>query len=150
MTNSAGEPLKVRAVLETCLYAPDLDACETFYRSILGLAVVGRENGRHLFFRCGAGLLLLFNAERTLARETDFPPHGALGPGHVAFAVPQAELPAWQNHLQQHGILIEKEATWPTGGRSIYFRDPAGNSLELASPQVWSIDEHPFFGLDKI
>jgi catechol 2,3-dioxygenase-like lactoylglutathione lyase family enzyme len=144
MTCSTGDPppfprppLKIHAVLETCLYVSDLEASETFYRSVLGLALVGRESGRHLFFRCGAGLLLLFNAERTLARETDVPPHGAHGPGHVAFAVPQHELPAWLDHLEENGVTIEKETTWPTGGRSIYFRDPAGNSLELASPQVW-------------
>ena len=29
--------------------------------------------------------------------------------------------------------------TWPNGARSIYFRDPAGNSLECAEPGLWSI-----------
>ena len=36
---------------------------------------------------------------------------------------------------------IEKDVAWPNGGRSLYFRDPAGNCLELASPLVWGMAE---------
>jgi hypothetical protein len=38
-------------------------------------------------------------------------------------------------------VAIEHEATWPRGGRSFYFRDPAGNSLELATPRIWGLPE---------
>jgi hypothetical protein len=27
--------------------------------------------------------------------------------------------------------------TWPNGALSIYFRDPAGNSIELVTPNIW-------------
>ena len=37
--------------------------------------------------------------------------------------------------------IIEKTIAWPQGGHSVYFRDPAGNSLEVASPLIWHIDE---------
>ena len=45
--------MSITAVLETCLYASDLEAAERFYGGVLGLAVFGREAGRHVFFRCG-------------------------------------------------------------------------------------------------
>ena len=87
-------------------------------------------------------MLLIFNPAKTL-QETEVP-HGARGPGHVAFAVPLGKLDLWIERLNEHGIEVEKDMSWPGGGRSIYFRDPAGNCLELASPLVWRMpDEGP-------
>ena len=131
-------------VLETSIYVDDLDAAEGFYHDVLGLEVCGRVEGRHVFFRCGSGVLLLFNAEATGQQSTEVsgvavPLHGAQGPGHVAFAVPYDELAQWRETLSNHGVAIEAEVTWPRGGRSLYFRDPAGNSLEFASPEIWGL-----------
>ena len=38
-------------------------------------------------------------------------------------------------------MTIEQEVDWPRGGRSFYFRDPAGNSLELATPRIWGLPD---------
>ena len=62
---------------------------------------------------------------------------GATGPGHVAFAIPDAEIPEWRARLDAAGVAIESEVDWPRGGRSLYVRDPAGNCVELASPRLW-------------
>lgn len=132
-------------IMETCLYAGDLDAAERFYHSILGLETAGREEGRHVFFRCGPRMLLIFNPSKTAALGGDVPAHGATGQGHLAFAVPEDSLPAWRDRLESRGVIIEKDVRWPWGGRSIYFRDPAGNSLELTTPRIWSLDEEAFF-----
>jgi len=128
-------------VLETCLYVDDLAAAETFYSRVLGLEVITRVEGRHVFFRCGRAVFLLFNPARTIAAEGPLPvpPHGVQGAGHVAFAMVEAEIDRWRQHLRQHGIEIEAEITWPSGGYSLYFRDPAGNSLELATPRTWGL-----------
>jgi catechol 2,3-dioxygenase-like lactoylglutathione lyase family enzyme len=40
--------------------------------------------------------------------------------------------------LRKAGVSIEREVDWDEGGRSIYFRDPAGNVVELAPPTLWS------------
>jgi catechol 2,3-dioxygenase-like lactoylglutathione lyase family enzyme len=85
-------------------------------------------------------MLLLFNPEKT-ALKTEIAPHGSLGPGHVAFAVALGELDSWMARLKQHGVQIENDTRWPGGGRSIYFRDPAGNCLELASPLLWRMPD---------
>jgi catechol 2,3-dioxygenase-like lactoylglutathione lyase family enzyme len=127
----------LNGILETCLYVDDLAAAEQFYRTVVGLNLVGRQDGRHVFFRCGAGMLLIFNPAKTRDADSDIPQHGAYGPSHVAFAVDQVDMERWRERLEAHGVEIERIVDWPHGGRSLYFRDPAGNSLELASPQIW-------------
>jgi len=81
-------------------------------------------------------VLLIFNPALT-AVDGKAPPHGAQGPGHVTFAMAAAEAPAWRAWLGEQGVAIEREVAWPGGGLSLYFRDPAGNSLELATPTLW-------------
>ena len=137
---------KISRVLEACLYATDLDASERFYHGVLGLERYSNVPGRHVFFRCGDGMFLIFSPERTLGEPSlvggaPVPTHGATGPGHVAFAVPDADIPAWRARLEAAGIDIESEVTWPRGGRSLYFRDPAGNCVELASPKLWGFPD---------
>ena len=134
--------MPIARVLETCLYAPDLEGAARFYAEVLGLEAFARVEGRHVFFRCGPGVLLLFNPNVTGAAPgavggTPVPAHGARGPGHVAFAVDEAELPAWRARLAEHGVAVEAEIEWPRGGRSLYVRDPAGNSVELAPSRIW-------------
>jgi catechol 2,3-dioxygenase-like lactoylglutathione lyase family enzyme len=138
-------PKKIEHVLESCLYAPDLDAAERFYVDVLGLTLHGKQPGRHLFFRCGQRMVLLFNPAESTRPGThggiDFPLHGTTGAGHLCFAVSESSLADWQTHLAERGVSIEKVLDWPGGGRSLYFRDPAGNSLELATPRIWGIAE---------
>ena len=129
-------------VLEAALYARDLPAAEQFYRDVLGLPVIARQAHRHVFFRCGQTVVLVFNPDQTagetvLIAGSPIPKHGAHGAGHVAFAVDASTLPVWRERLRGAGILIESEIAWPQGGHSIYVRDPAGNSVELATPTVW-------------
>ena len=49
------------------------------------------------------------------------------------------EITAWRAHLEKQGVSIEADFEWPEGGRSIYFRDPAGNCLEFAEPRIWGL-----------
>ncbi len=132
-------PVAIESVLEACVYAEDLGAAEEFYSQVLGLELIAREPGRHVFFLVGPGTFLVFNPARTALPEGTAPVHGARGPGHVAFAVPAAELPAWRERLAGSGVAVETEIAWPHGGHSIYFRDPAGNSVELATRSVWGL-----------
>jgi catechol 2,3-dioxygenase-like lactoylglutathione lyase family enzyme len=135
--------MRVRDVLETCLYARDLGAAEAFYGGVLGLERIAAVEGRHVFFRCGGRVLLVFDPDRTRAPGGELPPHGTEGAGHVCFAVRSDELSAWREHLRRRGVGVEAEVTWPRGGASLYFRDPAGNSLELTTPRIWGIDAEP-------
>ena len=126
----------MRGVFETVLYAPDLEAAADFYSRVLGLELVSRSDTL-VGFRCGQGMLLVFDPELSSKAGRSVPAHGTAGNGHVAFATPADEIDSWRGRLAEHGVAIESEVEWPEGGRSIYFRDPAGNSLELAPPTLW-------------
>jgi catechol 2,3-dioxygenase-like lactoylglutathione lyase family enzyme len=114
----------------------DLGGARSFYEGVLGLTLVSEVAGRHLFFRLGAGMLLLFKPEAS-SQAGDLPGHGATGPGHLCFKVGEADLDAWRMYLQARGVVISAEQAWPKGGRSLYFEDPAGNVLELAPARIW-------------
>jgi catechol 2,3-dioxygenase-like lactoylglutathione lyase family enzyme len=135
--------MKIRKIVETCIYARDLTAAAEFYGDILGLKKISAEENRHIFFKCGDGMLLIFNPDHTAHEQTSVngepvPLHGATGSIHLAFGVDEEEYPKWKNRLGQFNIEIESEVQWANGFSSIYFRDPAGNSIEFVSPELWS------------
>lgn len=137
--------MNVHSILETSLYADDLEAAEKFYTGVLGLQLYSKVPGRHVFFKCSNGMFLIFRAEKTRQPNPRIPHHGATGAGHVAFAIPLGEIGNWRVKLKENGIPVEKEVAWPGGGYSLYFRDPAGNSLELATPDLWQYDPEKWF-----
>ena len=131
--------LKIETIVETAIYVDDLDATQSFYSNVLGLAMISKEPGHHVFFRVGeANVLLAFVPHATL-RGDRLPSHGATGPGHFALGIVADSLALWRQSLEQRGVTIEKEVTWPSGAKSIYFRDPAGNLVELVTPGVWGL-----------
>ena len=136
---------KATQVLESCLYVDNLEVAKDFYQEVFGLDLCSEDPGRHVFFRCGAAMVLLFQPEETekeTSREDDgidVPPHGAHGPGHLAFQVDEDSLPAWRQQFANHGVTVEREIEWPGGGYSLYVRDPAQNSLEVATPGLWGL-----------
>ena len=123
-------------IFETVLYAEDLAAAERFYQEALGLESLGRSP-LMVTLRCGDGVLLIFDPRKSGVPGRDVPSHGTTGAGHVAFPAKPDDLPAWRDQLRRAGVSIEREVDWDEGGHSIYFRDPAGNSVELAPPTVW-------------
>ena len=134
------------AVLETVLYAEDLAATEAFYADVLGLVPFAKLAGRQLFYRLGEQTLLIFNPQATVTPPAlgalPVPPHGVKGEGHICFKASGREIALWRERLEAKGIAIESDFVWPaSGGRSIYFRDPAGNCLEFAEPRIWGIAE---------
>jgi catechol 2,3-dioxygenase-like lactoylglutathione lyase family enzyme len=127
--------VRPRRVYETVLYADDVEAAARFYESVLGLRLVTGPDELMAALRLeDGGVLLIFDPQRA-SRPGRAVPHGTSGAGHVAFSVP--ELDAAAAELQAHGVELERETEWPQGGRSVYFRDPAGNSVELAEGEVW-------------
>ncbi len=129
--------MKPHGILEAALYVSDIARSENFYSRLFFLRKMGSDPERHVFFQCGKGVLLLFRAEATRRSDLIAPRHGAEGAGHFAFEILPEEISAWREHLQQSGVAIEKKVDWPEGGHSSYFRDPDGNSLELATREVW-------------
>jgi catechol 2,3-dioxygenase-like lactoylglutathione lyase family enzyme len=134
-------------LLETALYVADLDRSCDFYERVLGLRPEVGANGDDGNFRPlqipGGQVLLLF--PKGFATTTailpggTIPSHDGNGRLHLAFAISAAEIDAWRDRLQSHGVSIEGEMEWPRGGTSLYFRDPDGHLVELATPGLWSI-----------
>lgn len=129
-------------IAETCLYAENLEEIEQFYTQILELEIAMKEENRHIFFHCENSMLLIFNPEHTRNVQTDMdgspiPLHGATGPGHLAFGVPADEFEDLKSDLRKKDVSIESEVDWPNKSRSFYFRDPANNSLEIITNDMW-------------
>src|SRR5262245_51159989 len=130
-------------VLETALYVDDMARARRFYEDVMALSPIF-EDSRLCAYAVGTrSVLLLF--QRGAALETvrmpggTIPPHDGSGPLHIAFAISADELPAWEETLRLHDIPIEGRTDWKRGGHSIYFRDPDGHLLELATPGLWTI-----------
>lgn len=122
---------KILRIAEAVLYVDNLSEAATFYQDVLGLPLTA-SFGDSRFLQTGAdSTLILFDRAKLRQRESTIPAHGADGPGHVALAIPSQEMGAWRERLQRHGVEIEHEQVWPQGTHSFYFRDPAGNSIEL-------------------
>lgn len=128
----------ILGVHETILYANDLAAAEAFYGGALGLRALPRSGDRGVVLDLGNdAVLIVFDAAKTALAHPEVPSHGANGPGHVALRID--DLDGWRARLQALGVAIEREVSWPRGGRSIYVRDPAGNSVELVAGAVWDL-----------
>ncbi len=125
--------MRPRRVYETVLYAGELEAARSFYRDVLGL----REVDEAVFRLDDGGVLLLFDPARSAQPGRPVPSHGPSGGSvHVAFAV--ESLDGWAEHMAAAGVELEHEHEWERGGaRSLYVRDPAGNSVELVEGDLW-------------
>jgi catechol 2,3-dioxygenase-like lactoylglutathione lyase family enzyme len=134
---------KLDHVLETSLYADDLERAASFYEDVLELPVLTADQRFRAYDVGGKSVLLVFQRGATL--ETvhmpggTIPPHDGHGPLHVAFAIGADALAEWEERLARHRVGIEGRTRWSRGGVSIYFRDPDGHLLELATPGLWAI-----------
>ena len=131
----------LNGVLETALYVDDLDRARCFYQDVLELKPVFADQRLCAFEVAPASMLLLFPRGKTLETVVmpggTIPPHDGHGPLHVAFAVSRDDLSAWEARLGAHDVPVEGRTEWPRGGASVYFRDPDGHLLELATPGLW-------------
>jgi catechol 2,3-dioxygenase-like lactoylglutathione lyase family enzyme len=113
-------------------------AAAAFYSDVLGLRLVDGPDELAAAFRLDdGGVLLIFEPSRSSRPNRPVPSHGASGAGHVAFSVEDGTLDAWGEALRERGVEIELERSWHSEGRSIYVRDPAGNSVELVDGELW-------------
>jgi catechol 2,3-dioxygenase-like lactoylglutathione lyase family enzyme len=134
----------VRRVLETVLYVADLHAAQAFYARVFAFPVMFEDERMCALDVPGRQALLLFKRGGTAEpSETPFgtiPAHGGQGVQHLCFSIDQDGVAAWGAHLKSLGIAVESRVAWPKGGTSLYFRDPDGHSLEVATPGLWSND----------
>ena len=136
----AGAP-KTAGVLETGLYVADVGVSRAFYERVFGFMAMIADD-RICAFDAGPGsVLILFRRGGTREPvETPggvIPAHDGEGRQHFALAIAEDACEPWKRHLADVGVAVESEVTWPGGGRSLYFRDPDGLLVELATPGLW-------------
>ncbi|MAO20411.1 MAG: glyoxalase/bleomycin resistance/extradiol dioxygenase family protein [Phycisphaerae bacterium] len=133
--------MKPNSILETILYANDLEQTDWFYHTVLGLDMPRPHSELASLFRISEHqVLLFFNPTISDKPGRDVPSHGARGPGHIALRIEPDMYDAWLKRFSEHGIAIEQEIEWSDRtdpGRSIYVRDPSGNSVELITADIW-------------
>src|SRR5262249_13297173 len=138
--------LAVSRILESYLWVEDTERAMEFYRRLFGFEVIGRssEPGRLVALSVGGSQVLLLgkvgaSSEPSVTTGGIIPPTEGSGNSHLAFPIAAVELAAWEIRLTQNGVAIESKVKWERGGESLYFRDPDGNLLELATPGLWTI-----------
>jgi catechol 2,3-dioxygenase-like lactoylglutathione lyase family enzyme len=130
-------------VIETSLYVDDLDRASCFYEALFDLARIEGDDRFRAYSVGDRSVLLLF--KRGASNHVTQLPGGSIGahdgngPLHFAFAIRQEDFAEWESKLTAHQITVEHRVKWPRGGTSLYVRDPDNNSVELATPGVWSI-----------
>lgn len=137
----SGTAPRVSGVLETALYVGDLDRSRGFYERVFGFEPMLADQRMVALAVPGGSVLLLFRrGGSTQPSETPggtIPPHDGNGTLHVAFGIPVASLSAWEQHLRGEGVAIESRVIQTHGGTSLYFRDPDGHCVEVATPGLW-------------
>jgi catechol 2,3-dioxygenase-like lactoylglutathione lyase family enzyme len=127
----------ISKILETALYVDDMDRSAAFYQTLFGFPVISQGPRLTALGVPSQQVLLLFKKGASLA-DAPGGSHDGTGQTHVAFAIPAADFDAWEEVLARNGVAVTERRTWDRGGRSIYFRDPDGHLIELATPGVWS------------
>jgi catechol 2,3-dioxygenase-like lactoylglutathione lyase family enzyme len=133
----------VNGVLETALYVEDVNRAAEFYRDLFDFEVLVADDRLVALGVAGPQVLLLFRKGASASPAPTaggvIPPHDGQGSLHLAFAISGEAFAEWERCLVERGVAVESVVRWPRGGRSLYFRDPDGNLVELATPGTWAI-----------
>lgn len=130
-------PPRLDGILETAIYVDDVDQAVRFYRDVLGLTVIDESDRLTALAAGPRQLLLVF--KRGASVNLPLAPHDAVGQQHVAFPISAGTLDSWEAWLTERGVTVVEKKQWARGGTSLYFHDPDGHVLELATPGVWSV-----------
>ena len=137
---------KLDGILETAIHTEDMVRARAFYEGVLGLEPIYSDNRLSAYAVAGRDVLLVFRKGATgqtvVLPSGTIPGHGGDGVLHVAFAISKDELDRWEAHPASRGVDIEGRNDWERGGRSLYFRDPDGYLLELATPDCGRSTRH--------
>lgn len=128
--------MNLLGIKETCLYCHDLEQAKYFYGSVLELPLIHYQPGKHIFFRVGRSVLLIFNPSDSKTKSSP-PAHYAEGNQHFAFEVTEAEYEQHKKRIESKGIAIIDRLIWKNGAESFYFNDPEGNVLEIVPEGIW-------------
>ena len=119
----------IRAVDYSVIFVRDMAAMRRFYEDVMGFELSHELSAGWLEYRLGGNTLALAKPSRT-AKDAPVPKGTAAL--QLAFKVPVSEVDHCAEELSQKGVTILSPPTdLPFGHRTLFFRDPDGNLLEI-------------------
>jgi lactoylglutathione lyase len=119
----------IRSIDYTVIFTRNAEAMRDFYQRVMGFPVHQTLGEGWISYRVGANVLAL--TQRGVLFDDPSPPAGALSL-QLAFRVAPPEVEACARALEAAGVPIEQPPTdQPWGHRTLFFRDPDGNVLEI-------------------
>ncbi|KYG24908.1 glyoxalase [Bradyrhizobium sp. AT1] len=133
MTNEQARPRSpfhaIRAIDYTVIFVRDMAAMRRFYEDILAFPLLRELSPNWIEYGLGSNTLALARPSRTAADAPVPPGSAAL---QLAFKVSAAEVDQCADELVRHGVaLLSPPTNQPFGHRTLFFRDPDGNLLEV-------------------
>lgn len=121
---AATNPIGISGIDHVGLAVDDVEKARAWYVELFGMREVSRAEN-FVSLRVNEQFVFL------LSRQTPSTPTAL---AHVAFRVTREEFEKALQGLATRGISIDEEPKRKGSGRSVYFKDPWGNQLELHHP----------------
>jgi catechol 2,3-dioxygenase-like lactoylglutathione lyase family enzyme len=107
----------------------DMAVMRRFYEDVLALSLLRELSPNWIEYGLGSNTLALARPSRTAA---DAPTPAGSASLQLAFRVSAAEVDACADELVRQGVaLLSPPTNQPFGHRTLFFRDPDGNLLEV-------------------
>ncbi len=127
--NSPSPFQAIRAIDYTVIFVRDLAAMRRFYEDVLRFPLARELSAGWIEYRVGGNTLALARPSRTAA---DAPTPAGSASLQLAFRVAPREVDECADELLRHGVaLVSPPTDQPFGHRTLFFRDPDGNLLEV-------------------
>ena len=119
----------IRAIDYTVIFVRDMAAMRRFYEDVLGFALLRERSLDWIEYQIGANTLALATPKRTAA---DAPTPKGSASLQLAFKVAVSEVDECADELARHKVdLLSPPTNQAFGHRTLFFRDPDGNLLEV-------------------
>ncbi|TXB69745.1 glyoxalase/bleomycin resistance/dioxygenase family protein [Paracoccus aurantiacus] len=119
----------IRAIDYTVIFARDMPAMRDFYQNVMGFALKAELGPQWVEYAIGGQVLAL--TERGMMWN-DTPPAAGQLSVQLAFRVSPVEVQHCADALLELGVEIADPVTDQSWGhRTVFFRDPDGNILEI-------------------
>ena len=119
----------IRAIDYTVIFVRDMAAMRRFYEDILGLSLLRELSSSWIEYRVGDNTLALARPRLTAA---DAPTPTGSASLQLAFKVSVPEVDQCADELVRQGVtLLSPPTNQVFGHRTLFFRDPDGNLLEI-------------------
>lgn len=122
---------RIRGLDYSIIYARDMAAMRAFYEGIMGFPLERTLGEDWIEYRVGANILALAHPRVTAAAKDAPVPTGSAAL-QLAFRVAPSDVSRCEEELRAAGVAIISPATDQSWGhRTLFFRDPDGNILEI-------------------